>query len=212
MSRRRHGRRPPEPGAPAQNGNVASQPQGRPQAENDGILDRLGVHPGMTVCLMNPPEGFYSKISNHLPSTCRLYLGFPPKPPAHMFVLWPDGTRQNLETSLGYLRTMLAPEGAIWVAVARRSGSPRQQGQPVQRPPGQLPQGPRPQGQNGAQGQGLSMEEVLQAGQSVGMVENKRSNLADSHQALRLVPRRLEQREGGPPRTEGRPSEGAEQR
>jgi len=199
MSRRRHGRRGGPPQGQATPVPLASQQQ----QEGDGFLEKLGVRPGMTICLMNPPEGFYSRISNGIPSTCRLYLGLPPKPPAHMFLLWPDGTRQNLETSLQYLKPMLSPEGGIWVAVSKKSGG----------------RSARPS-QNGPQG--LTFEDVQQAGLATGLVDNKQLSFSDTHYGLRFVVRRADRGEvGPPPRMQGsepgagppgRPPAGAEQR
>ena len=191
MSRRRHGRTGGQGQGQGQ-GQGAPAPIANPQQQNgDGFLEKLGVRPGITICLMNPPEGFYSRISNGIPSTCRLYLGLPPKPPAHVFLLWPDGTRQDLETSLQYLKSMLSLEGGIWVAVSKKNSG----------------RGVRP-GQNGPQG--LTFEEVQQAGLAMGLVDNKQLSFSDTHYGLRFVIRRADRGEAGPP--PGRPPAGAEQR
>lgn len=185
MSRRRHGRR--GQGAPVSTpAPVAGLP--RIVEQPDSFLDKLGVRPGMTIGLMNPPEGFYSRISSGIPSTVRLYLGLPPKPPANVFLLWPDGTPQNLETSLQYLKAMLSPDGAIWVVIAKKSPRQGEQGQGGQRP--------------------LTFDEVQQAGLKVGLVDNKQLSFSDTHYGVRFVIRRAD-REQGPP---GRPPAGADQR
>jgi len=95
-------------------------PSRKGQAERkESLVERMGLHAGHTLCLINPPEGAYARFSNELPEGSHLYLGLPPRAPAHLFVLWPDGSR-SLESSLSYLKSMLDPEGTIWVVIPRR--------------------------------------------------------------------------------------------
>ena len=122
------------------------------------------------LCLMNPPQGFYARLSNQLPEGSHLYLGLPPRPPAHIFLLWPDGA-SNLGNALSYLKGVLDPEGAIWMVIPKKKAVR----------PGMV---------------AITLAEVREAAQRVGLVGDKEMSFSGSHYGIRLVFRRGERRAG----------------
>jgi hypothetical protein len=110
------------------------------------------------LCLINPPEGAYVRFSNELPKRNPLYLGLPPRGLARHFVFWPDGA-QSLSYALSYLKSMLDPEGAIWVIMPKKKAD--QEG-------------------------GFSLPDVRQAAEKLGLVNDKQLSYSSSHHAVRL--------------------------
>lgn len=153
MSRRRRPRR-------------RESPQPERARRSEGLVEKLGLRGGQVLCLMNPPQGFYARLSNQLPEGTHLYLGLPPRPPAHIFLLWPDGA-SNLENALSYLKGALAPEGAIWMVIPKRRAIR-------------------------AGTAAVTLSEVREAAQRVGLVEDKRTSFSGSQYGIRLVPRRAD--------------------
>ena len=122
------------------------------------------------LCLMNPPHGFYARLSNQLPGGSHLYLGLPPKAPAHIFLLWPDGA-SNLENALSYLKGVLDPEGAIWMVIPKKKAVR----------PGTV---------------AITLTEVREAAQRVGLADDKQMSFSGSQYGIRLVFRHAERRAG----------------
>ena len=86
------------------------------------MVERLGIRHGHLVCLMNPPENFYTALSRELPPGCRLQLGLPRQPTFAVIIYWPEGP-QGLDPGLTWLKTRITEEGSIWVVVPRRGGN-----------------------------------------------------------------------------------------
>ena len=138
--------------------------------KNEDFVGKLGLRGGQVVCLMNPPQGFYARLSNQLPEGSHLYLGLPPKAPAHIFLLWPDGA-SNLGNALSYLKGMLDPEGAIWTVIPKKKAV--RVGTPA-----------------------IALLEVREAAQRTGLVDDKQMSFSGSQYGIRLVFRRAERRAG----------------
>ena len=131
---------------------------------NGSLVEKLGLRGGRVLCLVNPPQGFYARLSNELPVGSHLYLGLPPRGTAHVFLLWPDGT-SNLESALSYLKTVLDPEGTIWVVIPRRKGV--RVGAPE-----------------------VSLQAVQEAARKVGLVDKERLSISGSQYGVQLVLRK----------------------
>lgn len=133
----------------------------REQEHDHNLVAKLGLRSGQMICLINPPQGAYSRFSNELPPGSQMYLGLPPRGPAHMFVLWPD-TAQSLEGSLSYIKTMLDQDGTIWVMLKRKRAIRNEDDEAA------------------------TAQDVKQAATKVGLVEGKQISISNSQYAIRL--------------------------
>ena len=136
-------------------------PRTEQERGNGKLVEKLGLRGGQVLCLVNPPEGFYARLSNELPEHGHLYLGLPPRPPAHIFVLWPDGAG-NLGNALSYLKAMLDPGGAIWVVIPRKRA-----------------------GRGGSSA--ISLEQVQQAARREGLMDKEKLSFSGNQHGVRLV-------------------------
>jgi hypothetical protein len=126
------------------------------------LFEKMGYKVGYSMCLINPPAGAYTRFSNDLPDGSHLYLGMPPRGQAHLFVLWPDGV-QTLQSTLSYLKAMLDPEGAIWVVLPRKRAV--REGDDVN----------------------VSLQELKQVVERVGMTDDQQISFSGSHYAIRVA-------------------------
>jgi hypothetical protein len=112
------------------------------------------------LCLINPPPGAYVRFSNELPKRNPLYLGLPPRGLARHLVFWPDGA-QSLGYVLSYLKSVLDPDGAIWVIMPKKKTTQEGEGS-------------------------FSLPDLRQAAEKLGLVNDKQISYSGSHHAVRL--------------------------
>ena len=156
---KRRKRRQPQPQVKTSSQRVrGGRRQGRQSKQS--LVDKMGFRPGHMLCLVNPPQGAYVRFSNELPKRNPLYLGLPPRGLARHFVFWPDGA-QSLGYALSYLKSMLDPEGAIWVIMPKKK--PAQESEST-----------------------IALPDLRQAAEKLGLVNDKQISYSGSHHAVRL--------------------------
>jgi len=142
-------------------GQAGAETGATQEKANGNLVEKLGLRAGLVLCLVNPPQGFYARLSSELPAGSHLYLGLPPRGSAHIFLLWPDGT-SNLESVLSYLKAVLDPGGAIWAVIPRKKAV----------------QGGAPE---------ISLQAVQEAARRVGLADKERLSLSGSQYGVQLV-------------------------
>lgn len=83
------------------------------------LVELLEIRLGYVICVINPPKNFYTTLSGQLSHGNRLRLGVPRQPTTAVVIYWPE-RMESLEDALGWLKTRITDDGAIWVAIKKR--------------------------------------------------------------------------------------------
>lgn len=83
------------------------------------LPQKLGIHAGGTVALLNPPEGFVETLGE-LPDGVLLHTGMPRQRGPDV-VVWFLSRRAEFERRLAAIRRRMAPATGLWVAWPKKA-------------------------------------------------------------------------------------------
>jgi len=132
-------------------------------AAND-FAHKLGIRAGQHVYLEGAPADFVGQRLADLPYGCRVATVLANGARPDMVILWLKD-KEGLEAVFQRLRYLIAPDGAVWAVIAKKSA--RHKGSPAP-----------------------DFQEALAAALPTGLVDNKTLSFDDVEYGIRFVVRR----------------------
>jgi hypothetical protein len=134
--------------------------------ETRSFIDKLGLRPGQSVCLLDVPQDFVDEKLAGALDGCRVGRALGGHGQTDLVIVWPQG-ENGLADLFQRLRASVAPDGAVWVVIPKKEAARRR-------------------------GARLDFEAVQRAALPTGLVDNKVLSFGDEEYGVRFVVRRTE--------------------